>query len=108
MIDVSRINTTDELLRQAKWLEGKTLAEVSEEIKRVPYSVITGENNTARVTISDRVYSPPEISAMILQKMKQTAEDYLGSKITDAVITVPAYFNDKARKDTIKAQVHKT
>jgi molecular chaperone DnaK len=82
---------------------GRFYNEVSEEIKRVPYSVITGENNTARVSISDRVYSPPEISAMILQKMKQTAEDYLGSKITDAVITVPAYFNDAQRQATKEA-----
>jgi molecular chaperone DnaK len=82
---------------------GRFYNEVNEEIKRVPYSVITGENNTARVSISDRVYSPPEISAMILQKMKQTAEDYLGSMITDAVITVPAYFNDAQRQATKEA-----
>jgi len=82
---------------------GRFYNEVSEEIKRVPYNVITGENNTARVSISDRIYSPPEISAMILQKMKQTAEDYLGTKITDAVITVPAYFNDAQRQATKEA-----
>jgi molecular chaperone DnaK len=69
----------------------------------VPYQVIQGENNTARVKIGDRIYSPPEISAMVLQKMKQTAEDYLGQKISDAVITVPAYFNDAQRQATKEA-----
>ena len=66
---------------------GRFYNEVTEEMKLIPYKVVQGDNNTARVQISDRMYSPPEISAMILQKMKQTAEDYLGTKITDAVIT---------------------
>ncbi|HEV8538275.1 MAG TPA: molecular chaperone DnaK [Bacteroidota bacterium] len=82
---------------------GRFYNEVNEEMKLVPYKVIHGDNNTARVQIGDRVYSPPEISAMILQKMKQTAEDYLGTKITDAVITVPAYFNDAQRQATKEA-----
>jgi molecular chaperone DnaK len=82
---------------------GRFMDEVSEEMKLVPYKVVQGENNTARVQIGDRVYSPPEISAMILQKMKQTAEDYLGTKITEAVITVPAYFNDAQRQATKEA-----
>jgi len=82
---------------------GRFQNEVNEEMKLVPYEVVKGDNNTARVKIGDRVYSPPEISAMILQKMKQTAEDYLGSKITDAVVTVPAYFNDAQRQATIEA-----
>lgn len=82
---------------------GRFFNEVNEEMKLVPYKVVHGENNTARVQISDRVYSPPEISAMILQKMKQTAEDYLGTKITEAVITVPAYFNDAQRQATKEA-----
>ncbi|MBI4429671.1 MAG: molecular chaperone DnaK [Ignavibacteriales bacterium] len=82
---------------------GRFHNEVNEEMKLVPYKVVHGENNTARVQVSDRVYSPPEISAMILQKMKQTAEDYLGAKITDAVITVPAYFNDAQRQATKEA-----
>ncbi len=82
---------------------GRFQNEVTEEMKLVPYRVVQGDNNTARVQIGDRVYSPPEISAMILQKMKQTAEDYLGSKITDAVITVPAYFNDAQRQATKEA-----
>jgi molecular chaperone DnaK len=82
---------------------GRFYDEVSEEMKLVPYKVIHGENNTARVQTSEKVYSPPEISAMILQKMRQTAEDYLGSKITEAVITVPAYFNDAQRQATKEA-----
>jgi molecular chaperone DnaK len=82
---------------------GRFFNETNEEMKLVPYKVISGENNTARVQIGDRVYSPPEISAMILQKMKQTAEDYLGTKITEAVITVPAYFNDAQRQATKEA-----
>jgi molecular chaperone DnaK len=79
---------------------GRTLAECGDETKAVPYTVVAGENGTARVDIDGRLYSPPEISAMILQKMKQTAEDYLGEKITEAVITVPAYFNDSQRQAT--------
>ena len=82
---------------------GRFHNEVNEEMKLVPYKVIRGDNNTARVEIGDRVYSPPEISAMILQKMKQTAEDYLGTKLTEAVITVPAYFNDAQRQATKEA-----
>jgi len=79
---------------------GRRYDEVSDEMTKVPYKVIKGENDTARVEIGDRIYSPPEISAMILQKMKQTAEDYLGQKVTDAVVTVPAYFNDSQRQAT--------
>jgi len=82
---------------------GRFYNEVTEEMKMVPYKVVRGDNNTARVEIGDRIYSPPEISAMILQKMKQTAEDYLGQKVTEAVITVPAYFNDAQRQATKEA-----
>jgi molecular chaperone DnaK len=82
---------------------GRFYNEVNEEMKLVPYKVVQGENNTARVEVGGRVYSPPEISAMILQKMKQTAEDYLGQKVTEAVITVPAYFNDAQRQATKEA-----
>ncbi len=82
---------------------GRFYDEVNEEMKLVPYKVVHGDNNTARVELADRVYSPPEISAMILQKMKQTAEDYLGTKITEAVVTVPAYFNDAQRQATKEA-----
>jgi len=79
---------------------GRIMNEVSQEMKEVPYEVVPGESNSARVKIADRIYSPPEISAMILQKMKKTAEDYLGQEITEAVITVPAYFNDAQRQAT--------
>lgn len=79
---------------------GRRADEVSEEQKLVPYKVVAGDGNSARVDINGKVYSPPEISAMILQKMKQTAEDYLGQKVTEAVITVPAYFNDAQRQAT--------
>jgi molecular chaperone DnaK len=82
---------------------GRFYDEVNEEMKLVSYSVVKGENNTARVDIGGRIYSPPEISAMILQKMKQTAEDYLGGKVSEAVITVPAYFNDAQRQATKEA-----
>jgi molecular chaperone DnaK len=79
---------------------GRFFDEVERERKEVPYEVVKGENNTSRVKIGDRLYSPPEISAMILQKMKKTAEDYLGQEVTEAVITVPAYFNDAQRQAT--------
>jgi len=79
---------------------GRQMGEVSDESKSVPYAVVAGDNNTARVEVDGRLYSPPEISAMVLQKMKQTAEDYLGEKVTEAVITVPAYFNDAQRQAT--------
>jgi molecular chaperone DnaK len=79
---------------------GRRQNEVVEEAKRVPYEVVTGPNNLAAVKIAGKVYTPPEISAMILQKMKQTAEDYLGHAVEKAVITVPAYFNDAQRQAT--------
>jgi molecular chaperone DnaK len=79
---------------------GRKYREVGTEIKTVPFKVIEGPNGDARVKIKNKEYSPPEISAMILQKMKQTAEDYLGHKVTEAVITVPAYFNDSQRQAT--------
>ena len=82
---------------------GKTYDQVNKEINRVPYKVVRGENNTPRVEIGDRKYSPQEISAMILQKMKKTAEDYLGQEVSEAVITVPAYFNDAQRQATKEA-----
>lgn len=82
---------------------GETYSAMSKEITRVPYEVIKGENNTPRVKIDDRKFSPQEISAMILQKMKKTAEEYLGQEVTDAVITVPAYFNDSQRQATKEA-----
>ncbi|WP_410220425.1 molecular chaperone DnaK [Pedobacter sp.] len=82
---------------------GSSYAEVEKEISRVPYKVVKGDNNTPRVEIDDRKYTPQEISAMILQKMKKTAEDFLGQEVTEAVITVPAYFNDAQRQATKEA-----
>ena len=82
---------------------GETFDQVKNEVPRVPYSVVKGDNNTPRVDIDGRLYTPQEISAIILQKMKKTAEDYLGAEVTDAVITVPAYFNDAQRQATKEA-----
>ena len=82
---------------------GRQYTEVSEEMKTVPYKVVSGDGGLARVDVSDRLYTPQEISAMILQKLRQTAEDYLGEKIVEAVVTVPAYFNDAQRKATKEA-----
>jgi molecular chaperone DnaK len=82
---------------------GETFDKVTKEIERVTYAVVKGDNNTPRVKIDNRLYSPQEISAMILQKMKKTAEDYLGQEVTEAVITVPAYFSDSQRQATKEA-----
>jgi len=82
---------------------GSSFNEVDKEVGRVPYKVIKGDNNTPRVEIDDRKYTPQEISAMVLQKMKKTAEDFLGQEVTEAVITVPAYFNDAQRQATKEA-----
>jgi molecular chaperone DnaK len=82
---------------------GESFDRLSKEIGRVPFKVVKGDNNTARVDIDGRMYSPQEISAIILQKMKKTAEEYLGTEVTDAVITVPAYFNDAQRQATKEA-----
>ena len=82
---------------------GETYDQVTKEVSRVPYKVVRGENNTPRVDINGKLYSPQEISAMILQKMKKTAEDYLRQDVTEAVITVPAYFSDSQRQATKEA-----
>ena len=82
---------------------GETYDQVQKEISRVPYKVVRGDNNTPRVDIDGRLYTPQEISAMVLQKMKKTAEDYLGQEVTEAVITVPAYFSDAQRQATKEA-----
>ncbi len=82
---------------------GNTFDQVTDEVSRVPYNVQKGDNNTPRVDIDGRLYTPQELSAMILQKMKKTAEDYLGQEVTEAVITVPAYFNDAQRQATKEA-----
>lgn len=82
---------------------GETFEQAQKEVDRVPFKVVKGDNNTPRVDIDGRLYTPQEISAMILQKMKKTAEDYLGQEVTEAVITVPAYFNDAQRQATKEA-----
>ena len=82
---------------------GETWDQVQKEVERIPYKVVKGDNNTPRVDIDGRLYTPQEISAMILQKMKKTAEDYLGQEVTEAVITVPAYFSDSQRQATKEA-----
>lgn len=82
---------------------GETYDQVSQETSRVPYKVVKGDNNTPRVDIDGRLYTPQEISAMVLQKMKKTAEDYLGQEVKEAVITVPAYFSDSQRQATKEA-----
>jgi molecular chaperone DnaK len=97
------VTNSKNTIASIKRFMGRFYDEVNEEMKLIPYKVMKGENNTARVSIDDKMYSPPEISAMILTKMKQTAEDYLGTKITEAVITVPAYFNDAQRQATKEA-----
>ncbi len=97
------ITNPNHTVSSIKRFMGETFDRVTKEIQRMPYKVVKGENNTARVKIDDRMYTPQEISAMILQKMKKTAEDYLGSEVTDAVITVPAYFSDSQRQATKEA-----
>ena len=82
---------------------GSSFDDVAKEVGRVPYEVVKGDNNIPRVVIDDRKYTPQEISAMVLQKMKKTAEDYIGQEVTEAVVTVPAYFNDAQRQATKEA-----
>lgn len=97
------ITNPQKTVSSIKRFMGETFDKVQKEVKRVPYKVVKGENNTPRVQIDDRKYSPQEISAMVLQKMKKTAEDYLGQQVTEAVITVPAYFSDSQRQATKEA-----
>lgn len=97
------ITNPENTVYSIKRFMGRRLEEVPEETKMVPYKVKSGTHNLAVTEIRDKDYTPQELSAMILQKMKQTAEDYLGEKVTDAVITVPAYFNDSQRKATKEA-----
>ena len=94
------ITNPENTVFSVKRFMGRKYDEVRDEIKTVPFKVLRGPGGDARVKIKDKEYSPPEISAMILQKMKQTAEEYLGHKVTEAVITVPAYFNDSQRQAT--------
>lgn len=97
------ITNPEKTIFSIKRFMGETWDQVANEVHRVPYKVVKGDNNTPRVDIDGRLYTPQEISAMILQKMKKTAEDYLGQEVTDAVITVPAYFNDSQRQATKEA-----
>ena len=97
------VTNPDKTISSIKRFMGTSFDESKGEVKRVPYKVVKGDGGTPRVEIEDRKYSPQEISAMVLQKMKQTAEDYLGSEVTEAVITVPAYFNDAQRQATKEA-----
>ncbi|MCD7933654.1 MAG: molecular chaperone DnaK [Tannerellaceae bacterium] len=97
------ITNPEKTIFSIKRFMGETYDQVQTEINRVPYMVVKGDNNTQRVDIDGRLYTPQEISAMILQKMKKTAEDYLGQEVTEAVITVPAYFSDAQRQATKEA-----
>jgi molecular chaperone DnaK len=97
------ITNPKQTITSVKRFMGRRFDEVTEEISHWSYQVAKGDNNTCRVAIEDRLYTPQEISAMILQKMKKTAEDYLGHEVTEAVITVPAYFNDAQRQATKEA-----
>ena len=97
------ITNPDKTVASVKRFMGRMFNEVGGETEQVAYKVVKGDDGTARVQIDDRKYAPQEISAMVLQKMKQTAEEYLGEKVTEAVITVPAYFNDAQRKATQEA-----
>ncbi|HPR73975.1 MAG TPA: molecular chaperone DnaK, partial [Bacteroidales bacterium] len=97
------ITNANKTIYSIKRFMGESYDKLNQEIKRVTYTVVKGDNNTPRVKIDNRLYSPQEISAMILQKMKKTAEDYLGQEVTEAVITVPAYFSDSQRQATKEA-----
>ena len=97
------ITNPEKTIFSIKRFMGETYDQVQKEINRVPYKVVRGDNNTPRVDIKGRLYPPQEISAMVLQKMKKTAEDYLGQEVTEAVITVPAYFSDAQRQATKEA-----
>ena len=97
------ITNPTKTISSIKRFMGSSFKDVAQDIKRMPYEVVKGDNNTPRVKIDDRTFTPQEISAMVLQKMKRTAEEYLGTDVTAAVITVPAYFNDAQRQATKEA-----
>tara|TARA_B110000495_G_C23005943_1_gene594293 strand:+ start:82 stop:1989 length:1908 start_codon:yes stop_codon:yes gene_type:complete len=97
------ITNPEKTIYSVKRFMGEKFSNVSKDAKNVPYKLVKGDNNTARIAIDDRNYTPQELSAMILQKMKKTAEDHLGSQVSEAVITVPAYFNDAQRQATKEA-----
>ncbi len=97
------ITNPNNTISSIKTFMGETFDQVQKEIGRVPYKVVRGDNNTPRVEINGQLYSPQEISAIVLQKMKKTAEDHLGQEVKEAVITVPAYFSDAQRQATKEA-----
>ena len=97
------ITNPEKTIASIKRFMGESFSKLQKEAERVPYKVVKGDNDTPRVVIDDRKYTPQEISAMILQKMKKTAEDYLGQEVKEAVVTVPAYFNDAQRQATKEA-----
>lgn len=97
------ITNPNNTVSSIKRFMGETWDEIQNELKQIPYKVVKGDNNTPRVDIDGKLFTPQEISAMVLQKMKKTAEDYLGQEVTEAVITVPAYFNDSQRQATKEA-----
>jgi molecular chaperone DnaK len=97
------ITNPEKTIYSVKRFMGEKFDNIKKDLKSVPYKVVKGDNNTARIKIDDRDYTPQEISAIILQKMKKTAEDHLGTEVTEAVITVPAYFNDAQRQATKEA-----
>ena len=99
------VTNSNRTVSSIKRFMGERFDKVSNDIEKVSYKVVKGDNNTTRVEIDDKLYTPQEISAMVLQKMKQTAEEYLGETVTEAVITVPAYFSDSQRQATKEAGI---
>ena len=97
------ITNPEKTIYSVKRFMGEKYDSIKSELKSIPYKVVKGDNNLAKVKIDDREYTPQEISAIILQKMKKTAEDHLGQQVTEAVVTVPAYFNDSQRQATKEA-----
>ena len=97
------VTNPEKTIASVKRFMGNKFSESSNDVKTVAYKVVKGDNDTPRVDIDGRLYTPQELSAMVLQKMKKTAEDYLGSSVTEAVVTVPAYFNDSQRQATKEA-----
>jgi len=97
------ITNPEKTISSVKRFMGESFENIKSELKKIPYKVVEGENKTPRIDVGDRKYTPQEISAMVLQKMKKTAEDHLGSEVKEAVITVPAYFNDSQRQATKEA-----